>query len=69
MDKNLARNSLGLWFAKKTNTSEPVKNLWHMKHYSLNATVEMLKAPVILSATTGAKYLRINQVEFVEDSL
>ena len=40
-----------------------------MKHYSLNATVEMLKAPVILSATTGAKYLRINQVEFVEDNL
>ena len=36
--------------------SEPVKNLSCMKHYSLNATKEMLKAPVILSATTGTKY-------------
>ena len=27
-----------------------------MKHYSSNATKEMLKAPVILSATTGTKY-------------
>ena len=58
-----------LWFVKKTNMSETAKNLWCMKHYSSNATIEMLKAPVILSATTETKYSKMVRVEFVEDSL
>ena len=40
-----------------------------MKHYSSNATIEMLKTPVIFPATTGTKYVRMVRVEFVEESL